>query len=118
MVYARAGRPADARPAMREALELFREADSPMGIAQVLQALTFMASWEGRHTDAVPLAGAAEALRERLGGRAPLDFLGSFVGDPEGSSRAHLPKEVADRAFAEGRAPSVDDAMALAIGVT
>jgi hypothetical protein len=56
---------------MREALELFREADSPMGIAQVLQALTFMASWEGRHTDAVRLAGAAEALPERLGGRAP-----------------------------------------------
>jgi hypothetical protein len=48
---------------------------------------------------------------------APLDFLGSFVGDPEGSSRAHL-KGVADRAFAEGRALSVDDAMALAIGVT
>jgi predicted ATPase len=64
------------------------------------------------------LAGAAEALRERLGGRVPLDFLGSFVGDPEAESRAHLPTEVADRAFAEGRALSVDDAMALATGAT
>jgi hypothetical protein len=117
VVYARAGRPADARPAMREALELFREADSPMGIAQVLQALTFMASWEGRHTDAVPLAGAAEALRERLGGRAP-GLPGQLRRRPRGLLPRPPPQGVADRAFAEGRALSVDDAMALAIGVT
>ena len=116
VVYARAGRLADSDAAMREALELFRDADSAMGIASVLQGRTYVASWQGRHTDAVRLAGAAEALREQLGGRAPIDFLAAFIGDAEASSRAHLPPEVAERAFAAGRALSVDAAMALASG--
>jgi tetratricopeptide (TPR) repeat protein len=70
VVYARAGRLADAQVAMGEALELFREDDSPIGIVLVLQGLTYLARWEDRHTDAVRLAGAADALREQLGGRA------------------------------------------------
>jgi hypothetical protein len=61
----------------------------------------------------VRLAGAAESLRERVGGRAPLDFLAGFLGDPEAEARAHLPEEVARRAFEEGRAMSEDAALAL-----
>jgi predicted ATPase/class 3 adenylate cyclase len=116
VVYARAGRMADAQVAMREALELFREADSPVGIVSVLQGLTYLARWDDRHTDAVRLAGAADTLREQLGGRAPLDFLAGFVGDPEAESRAQLPQAEAARAFEEGRALSVDAALAMATG--
>ncbi|MDF2743499.1 MAG: transcriptional regulator, LuxR family, partial [Actinomycetia bacterium] len=116
VVYARAGRMADAEVAMREALELFREVDSPIGIVLVLQGLTYLARWDDRHADAVRLAGAADALREQLGGRAPLDFLAGFLGDPEAESRAHLPEATAARAFAEGRALSVDAALAMATG--
>ena len=116
VVYARAGRMADAQVAMREALELFREVDSPIGIVLVLQGLTYLARWDDRHADAVRLAGAADALREQLGGRAPLDFLAGFLGDPEAESRAHLPEAAAARAFAEGRALTVDAALATATG--
>jgi predicted ATPase/class 3 adenylate cyclase len=116
VVYARAGRMADAQVAMGEALELFREVDSPIGIVLVLQGLTYLARWDDRHTDAVRLAGAADALRDQLGGRAPLDFLAGFLGDPEAESRAHLPEATAARAFAEGRALSVDAALAMATG--
>jgi hypothetical protein len=116
VVYARAGRPDDAHAAMREALALFREADSPIGVASVLQGLTYLVRWQDRHEDAVRLAGAVETLRERLGGRAPLDFLAAFIGDPEAESRVHLPRDRADRAFTDGRALSVDAAIALATG--
>lgn len=107
---------ADAQVAICEALELFREVDSPIGIVLVLQGLTYLARWDDRHADAVRLAGAADALREQLGGRAPLDFLAGFLGDPEAESRAHLPEAAAARAFAEGRALSVDAALAMATG--
>ncbi len=115
VVYARVGRPADARSAVVEALGLFRAVDSPMGIVSVVLGLSYLARWEDRYEDAVRLAGAAESLRERVGGRAPLDFLSGFLGDPEAEARAHLPEEAARRAFQEGRAMSEEAALALAL---
>jgi Flp pilus assembly protein TadD len=116
VVYARAGRPADARAAVREALELFRAVDSPMGIVSVVLGLEYLARWEERYEDAVRLAGAAASLRERVGGRAPLDFLAGFLGDPEAEARTHLPEQAAQRAFQEGRTMSVEAALALVLG--
>jgi predicted ATPase/class 3 adenylate cyclase len=110
VVYARAGRPADARSAIAEARRLAAEADSPMGMLSVLIALTYLARWEERHRDAVCLAGAADALREQVGGRAPLDFLAGVLGDPEAEARAHLPEETARRAWQEGRRAGLDAA--------
>jgi predicted ATPase/class 3 adenylate cyclase len=111
VVYARAGRPADGRRAMGEAMELFDEADSPLGMLSVLLGLSYLARWEERHEDAVRLAGAADALREQVGGRAPLDFLAGFLGDPEAEARAHLSEEAARRAWEEGRRSGVDAAL-------
>ena len=116
VVYARAGRPADARSAVVEALGVFRAVDSPMGIVSVVLGLSYLARWQDRYEDAVRLAGAAESLRERVGGRAPLDFLSGFLGDPEAEARAHLPEEAAQRAFREGRTMSADEALAHAAG--
>jgi predicted ATPase/class 3 adenylate cyclase len=107
VVYARAGRPADARAAIREAVELFGEADSPMGMVSVLLGLSYLARWEERYEDAVRLAGAAASLRDQVGGRAPLDFLAGFLGDPEAEARAHLPEEAARLAWQEGRRAGV-----------
>jgi predicted ATPase len=112
VVDARAGRPADARSAIGEARELAAEADSPMGMVSVLIALSYVARWEERHQDAVRLAGAADALREQVGGRAPLEFLAGFLGDPEAEARAHLSEEAARRAWEEGRRSGVDAALA------
>jgi predicted ATPase/class 3 adenylate cyclase len=113
--YARVGRPADARATMGEALELYRAADSPMGITSVVLGLASLARWEGRYEEAVRLAGAAESLREQVGGRAPMDFLAGVVGDPEAEARARLPEDAARRAWEEGRAMSAERALALAV---
>jgi hypothetical protein len=118
VVFARVGRPADARPAMREALALFREVDSLMGIVSVILGLSYLARWEQRYQDAVRLAGAGESLRQQVGGRAPLEFLAGFLGDPEAEARAHLPQDAAQRAWDEGRTMSIDAAVALVLGRT
>jgi Flp pilus assembly protein TadD len=111
VVYTRAGRPADARPAIGEARKLFREVDSPMGIVSVILGLSYLARWEGRYQDAVRLAGAAESLREQVGGRPPLDFLAGFLGDPEAEARARLPADAAQQAWEEGRRLGVEKAL-------
>jgi tetratricopeptide (TPR) repeat protein len=116
VVYARVGRQADARSAVLEALELFRTVDSPMGVVSVILGLSYLARWEDRYEDAVRLAGAAESLREQVGGRAPLDFLAGFIGDPEAEARAHLPEAAAQQAWEQGRTMDVDQALALAMG--
>jgi tetratricopeptide (TPR) repeat protein len=116
VLYARAGRWADARSAILQALELFREIDSPMGMVSVVLGLAYVARWEERHEDAMRLVGAAESLRERVGGGAPINFLAGFMGDPEAEARAHLSQEAAQRAIKEGRTMSMDAAVALAVG--
>jgi tetratricopeptide (TPR) repeat protein len=115
VIYARAGRPADARSAVLEARELFHQIGSSMGIVSVILSLSYLARWDGRYDDALRLAGAAASLREQVGGRAPLEFLAGFLGDPEAESRAHLPEETAQRAWEEGRAMTADQALAVMI---
>ena len=87
-----------------------------MGMVSVVLGLAYVARWEERHEDAMRLIGAAEFLRERVGGGAPINFLAGFMGDPETEARAHLSQEAAQRAIAEGRTMSVDAALALAVG--
>jgi tetratricopeptide (TPR) repeat protein len=62
--YGRLGRADRARSVALEALELFREVDNPTGIALAFLDLAFLVTWEGRHEDALRLAGALESLRE------------------------------------------------------
>jgi predicted ATPase/class 3 adenylate cyclase len=116
VLYARADRRADARSAILQALELFGEIDSPMGMASVVLGLAYVARWEERHEDAMRLVGAAEGLRERVGGGAPVSFLAGSMGDPEAEARAHLSPEAAQRAIEEGRTMSMDAAVALGLG--
>jgi predicted ATPase/class 3 adenylate cyclase len=109
----RVGRREDARSAALEALELFREVDNPTGIGIVFVDLAFLATWEGRHEDAIRLAGAFESLRERVGG-PPGGFAGLLEGDPAEEARRHLAEDAAGRAWEEGLAMSMEEAVALA----
>jgi predicted ATPase/class 3 adenylate cyclase len=111
--YGRVGRASDARTTALESLELFREADNPTGIGIALIDLAFLATWEGRHQDALRLAGAYESLRERVGG-PPGAIGGLMEGDPAAEARAELPEDVAQRAWEEGRAMSLGEAVAFA----
>ena len=114
--YGRAGRLELAGPVALEALELFREADNPTGIILALRDLAFLATWGGRHEDAIRLTAASESLRERTGGGPPPGFAGMLEGDPAAEARTSLPTEAAQRAWEEGAALSIDEAAALAVG--
>jgi predicted ATPase/class 3 adenylate cyclase len=114
--YGRAGRADDARATALRALELFREADNPTGVALVFLDLAFLLTWEGRHADAIRMAAVAQAQRESAGGGAMPGFGGMLEGDPVADARAHLPAEAADRAWREGLAMPLDEAVAVAQG--
>jgi predicted ATPase/class 3 adenylate cyclase len=109
----RLGRREPARAAALEALDLFREADNLTGIGIALVDLAFLATWEERHEDAIRLSAAFETLRESVGG-PPGGFAGIMEGDPADEARTHLSEEAATRAWEEGLAMSVDEAVALA----
>jgi predicted ATPase/class 3 adenylate cyclase len=112
--YGRVGRRSDAWSVALEAADLFREVDNPTGIALAFFDLAFLATWEGRHEDAIRLAAASESLRERAGGGPPPGFGGFLEGDPVADARTNLPEDVAQRAWEEGRAMTVEEAVALA----
>jgi hypothetical protein len=108
----RVGLADEARATGLEALELFCEVDNTTGIGITLVDLAFLATWEGRHEEAIKLAGAFQSLSERAGA-PPGGFAGLLEGDPVAEARPHLSEEVADRAWKEGCAMSVDEAVAL-----
>jgi predicted ATPase/class 3 adenylate cyclase len=109
----RLGQREAARSAALESLDLFQEADNLTGIGIALVDLGFLATWEGRHEDAIRLSAAFASLRESVGG-PPGGFAGILEGDPADEARTHLSEEAATRAWEEGLAMSVDEAVALA----
>jgi tetratricopeptide (TPR) repeat protein len=113
--YGRMGRSAKARSAALEALDLFEQAENATGLGIALVDLAFLATWEGRHEDAIRLAAANEALRNRVGG-PPAPIGGFMEGEPAVDARAHIPSDVADRAWEEGLHMDLDEAIAFARG--
>jgi predicted ATPase/class 3 adenylate cyclase len=112
----RAGHRDDARATALEALELFREADNATGIALAFLDLAFLLTWEGRHTDAIRMAGAAERMRDLAGGGPTPGFGGMLEGDPAAEAGAHLTQDAARRAWREGLAMSVPEAVSVVTG--
>jgi hypothetical protein len=92
---------------------VFREADNSLGIALVLQILGELEIMEGGFERAVRLAGASDAIRQSIGGGAPPELM--QIEDPRGRARERMSDEEVGRAWAEGRAMSLDDALAYAM---
>ena len=111
--YGRVGRRADARSAALEALDLFCAVDNPTGIGITFADLAFLANWEGRHEDAIRLAGASQSIKESTGG-PPGGFAGLLEGDPVAEARVHVTEDAAQRAWDEGFNMSLDEAVTFA----
>jgi tetratricopeptide (TPR) repeat protein len=104
---------ADAWATGLEAMELFRRADNATGTGIVFSDLSFLATWSGHHRESVQLAAAAATVKAKVGG-PPGGFAGILEDDPVDEAREHLTAEEVDRAFAEGAAMTVDEAVAVA----
>lgn len=111
--YGRLGRTEDARSAALESLRLFEAGDNATGIGIALSDLAFLATWEGRHEDAIRFAAAAARLKERVGG-PPGGFAGILEGDPVDEASPHLDADAAKRAWDEGSGMSLEEIIRLA----
>jgi predicted ATPase/class 3 adenylate cyclase len=111
--YGRAGRHQDARSTALEALELFRQVDNATGMALAFLDLAFLLTWEGRHADAIRMAAVSESSRGRAGGGPTPGFGGMLEGDPVAEASAHLSEDAARRAWQEGLAMTVPEAVTL-----
>ena len=104
------GDQAAAREATLEALDVLERGNISGGIGAVLQLMAAAEERQGRHERALRLHGAAEAMAEELG----VAQLPPLAEDPVAPARAAIGDEAADRALAQGRAMSVDEALAYA----
>ena len=114
--YGRATRWRAAHEAAVEALSIFHQADNSTGIVLAFRDLAFLAVWEGRPHDALRLAGAAESMREKIGGGPPQGFGGMLEGDPAAEARLQLPDTDWERSWQEGQGLDVEGALAMAQG--
>ncbi|HET6770221.1 MAG TPA: tetratricopeptide repeat protein [Actinomycetota bacterium] len=112
LLYTRAGRHEAARSVSLEALELFEEAGNKSGVSYVFEALGELEGRLGRFDRAIRLAGAGDAIREVIGGGAPPEL--QQVEDPRRMARERMSDEEIDGAWAEGRAMSIEEALAYA----
>ena len=109
---ARDGRFAEARAMQREALGIFRETDDRHSMVRQLMLTAAAAVVAGELDLAARLCGAYDAMREPLGEMAtPIDTL--HLPDPAVQARDGLGDEAFERAYAEGRALSLDEVAAL-----
>jgi predicted ATPase/class 3 adenylate cyclase len=95
-----------------EALAYDEEVENRTGMGIVLDNLAAKASGEGRHLFAVRLAGASEAIKDAAGGHAPPPFID--LPDPRVAAREVYGAAAVDAAWEEGRAMTLEQAVAYA----
>jgi predicted ATPase/class 3 adenylate cyclase len=95
-----------------EALDNDERVGNRTGMGIVMDNLAAKASAEGRHLRAVRLGGASEAIKEAAGGHAPPPFID--LPDPRDAARAALGEPAVAAAWEEGRAMTLDQAVAFA----
>jgi tetratricopeptide (TPR) repeat protein len=109
VMYRETGRYPEARAASEEAIEIFREAGSLSGTAMALGGMAALMITEGDVENGVRVAGAADAMEESVGGRAPTALRG--YEDARDMARPIIGEEATIRAWDEGRGMSFDQAI-------
>jgi predicted ATPase/class 3 adenylate cyclase len=97
-----------------DVVRLQMRAENLMGLSSALVPLSLIASREGRFQEAARLLGTTDRMREELGGGPPPTAFERF-GDLAEEPRRALRDEAFQRAWAEGRAMSLDEAVAMAL---
>jgi predicted ATPase/class 3 adenylate cyclase len=95
-----------------EAMDNDEDVGHRTGMAIVLDNLAAIASAEGRHLRALRLAGASEAIKEAAGGHAPPPLMN--LADPREAAGEALGHAAVKAAWGEGRAMTLDQALAYA----
>ena len=95
-----------------EALANDEQVGNRTGMGIVMDNLAAKASTEGRHLRAVRLGGASDAIKEAAGGHAPPPFID--LPDPREAARDVLGDAAVAAAWEEGRAMTLDQALAYA----
>jgi predicted ATPase/class 3 adenylate cyclase len=106
------GQHREARARYLEGLRMHAEARNLPGIGATLDSIAGLESENGRHTEAMRLMGASATLTSTTGASAPLMF--SRVEDVEENARQALGDEAVEKALAEGRSMTLDEAVAYA----
>lgn len=107
------GRFDDAMLHCREAIRFVHELGDDAQLTEPLQGLAAVAIATDKAELGVRLLGANAAIRERLGGGPPPEWI--RLGDPLGDARKVLTEKAYQRAWKAGLAMSVDDAVAEAL---
>jgi hypothetical protein len=108
-----AGRYDDATRHYREALRFGHELGDDASLTEPLQGLAAVAIATGDADLGVRLLGANAAIRERLGGGPPPEWI--RLGDPLGAARGLLSEEAYQEAWEAGLAMSVKEAVTAAL---
>jgi predicted ATPase/class 3 adenylate cyclase len=95
-----------------EALANDERVGNRSGMGIVMDNLAAKASAEGRHLRAVRLGGASDAIKEAAGGHAPPPFID--LPDPREAASVALGEAAIAAAWEEGRAMTLDQALAYA----
>jgi len=102
---------------LRQALEIFAQANDILSISAALTSLALLANDERHHERAARLIGAAARIRDDHGGGVPPEFAGRW-GDPDEHARQALGEDTYRRARAAGYAMSSKEALSYALGDT
>jgi hypothetical protein len=106
------GRLQQAEDELRECLEVAVELGDLAGVALDLDRLGQAAVALGHPERAVVVAGAADRLRESVGGGLTVESGRWATEHPRDAARRQLTNSQVDRAWAQGRAMSLEDAVA------
>jgi non-specific serine/threonine protein kinase len=101
----------------REAAACKHALDDRNGLAIALETLAWMAAGLGQHQRAATLLGAAERVRHEIS-QTLIDLFRTQHEQSESAARRGLGSKTYDAAYARGRAMTIDEGVAFALGST
>jgi len=114
-LFRKQGRYAEAAAVYRETIYTFQDLGQRAAVAHELECFAYMAAAQGQNERAARLLGAAEALRELT--KSDMTAMERRDYEPAVSGlRAHMDRAALAKAWAEGRAMEMKQAIAFALG--